>query len=239
MYLNDIAPGSRISIRAVDREHPENSVEVTTDVIEQLMDTRGHHVAFASPIFIDDKVLSTNEGRSVFDVYYFDPEQKRVYEWRHTPVRYVLCKNRRCYILVSDAEGVLTNRRDTFRIPLTEPCIIQVGENKKTYEGYVHDISAMGIAVTLPKMEEAPLFKAFSIVFSDSGTRSRFRLSATCRHVLDYREDIILCGCELHKNSPMLSSFVNRKQIDAMKKQSGQDLKYLNGSRFTVEKRAE
>ena len=111
MYLNDITPGSRISIRAVDREHPENSVEVTTDVIEQLMDTRGHHVAFASPIYIDDKVLSTNEGRSVFDVYYFDPELKRVYEWRHTPVRYVLCKNRRCYILVSVHIAVLFHQR--------------------------------------------------------------------------------------------------------------------------------
>ncbi len=228
MYLNDITPGSRISIRAVDREHPENSVEVTTDVIEQLMDTRGHHVAFASPIYIDDKVLSTNEGRSVFDVYYFDPELKRVYEWRHTPVRYVLCKNRRCYIIVSDAEGVLTNRRDTFRIPLSEPCIIQVGENRKTYEGFVHDISAMGIAVTMLKMEEVPLFKAFSIVFSDSGTRSRFRLSATCRHVQDVSETSIRCGCELNKHNPTLSNFVNRRQLDEMKKRSGRDLKYLN-----------
>ncbi len=235
MYLDEIKPGSRISIRAIDKENPENSVEVTTDVMEQLMETHGHHVAFAAPIYIDDKVLSTNAGKGIFDIYYFDHEIKRVYEWPHTPVRYVLCKEKRCYILVSDVEGILTNRRDTFRIPFTEPCIIQVGENKKTYDGFVHDISAMGIAVNMPRLEEAPLFKAFSIVFSDSKTNSRFRLSGHCRHVQDINDTMIRCGCELSKPSPVLSNFVNRRQIDEMKKNSGRDLKHFRSGGFSIE----
>ncbi len=237
MYLDDLEPGSRISIRAVDKENPENSVEVTTDVMEQLMDTNGHHVAFASPIYIDDKVLSTNAGKGIFDIYYFDPVSKRVYEWLHTPVRYVLCKEKRCYILVSDMEGTLTNRRDTFRINLTEPCVVQIGEHRGTFYGNVHDISAMGIAVTLPKLPESPLFKPFSIVFSDSKTRSRFRLSGTCRHVQDIGETAIRCGCELSKPNPTLSNFVNRRQLDEMKKRSGRDLKHLNPVSFSIEEK--
>lgn len=216
MKIDELRIGSSISIHV---KTDKGDADLQTTIIEAQADVKSQHVIFCEQIIENGKVVQPNDITQHYDMFWFDSVSGRLYKWSGITFRLVNKPGKAFYIIKYTGDSTITNRRNAFRLEVSLQAIVQIGENMKTYEAHIHDLSAIGMSITLSQVDDTPLHKTVSAVFCDESTGDRFRLTGTCVYVTNPCKNVWRCGCKIHKLNMHLSNYINRKQMEYARKQ--------------------
>lgn len=218
MYINELKIGTGISIHV----HTDNGdADLSTRVIEppMKMPRTLSHLLCAEPIYEQGKVVQPNDIRQLYDAYWYNESTHRVIKWSNIMFKLFNKHGFTFYIIKCNTNGNEVNRRSTYRVEVCLPAIAQVGENKKTYECFVHDLSAFGMALTFKEpFEESPIHKHVTAVFTDDERGDKFRLNGFCVRYHEVEHNVYRMGVHIPTPNAMLSRYVNNRQMLLLQK---------------------
>lgn len=212
MHISEIPMGTSISIHV---RTDDGEADLTTSVISPPVDScrQPWYVLFADGIIKDGKIIQPNNIRQHYDAYWFDNKIQRLIKWVSVSFRLVTVNGHQFYVVVSHSDGIETNRRSAYRLVVSLPAVLQIGENHTTYEGHVHDLSVSGMGLTFThEFTDNPVGKAVSVVFADEKKGDRFRLSGHCVRCDELAHNIYRVGCRLLRSDAGLAQYINRQQ---------------------------
>ena len=219
MYLNELEENTEVMIRASDGER---QVDLYSNVIRTGVTKSGRIYAMVTAAEWYNKIVNMNCPNKTFTIYLHRDKEEKCITWPNVTLIYMR-KPEKMYVIISMSESILTTRRGAFRVPVYSPCTVTSeifsGEGKIT--GRMRDISATGIAFTLPRTEEWDQEKAdgekFTIVFKDDENGETFKVRGVCVRTVDNDTGDVLLGCRLTRSSTMVSGYINRKQAHRLK----------------------
>ena len=218
MFIEEVPNYTGISIH-VKTEAGEADLSTNTIAAPTQAHTLQKHVLYAEKILQDGKVVQPNDITQHYTAYWFNEATHRVMKWEPVTFRLVTVQGRQFYVILCNSSGVETNRRAAFRVEVCLQTVVQIGENRKTYECYVHDLSATGFSLnmTIP-VDVPPNGLMVSSVFADEESGDKFRLTGKCVRYTEISHNVWRIGCMLIQPNALLAQYVNRRQIMLLKK---------------------
>lgn len=128
------------------------------------------------------------------------------------------CANSKCepvLYLYSQQDAKPKNFRSNFRVPCGYRANMQIGPNKKTVDGFVHDISFSGISFTYDKNKiRSDIGQSVSATIYDESENDRsYKVSADIVRVQeDFGNDRTLIGAKFHKDNKEINRIVAKCQ---------------------------
>ena len=128
------------------------------------------------------------------------------------------CANSKCepvLYLYSQQDAKPKNFRSNFRVHCGYRANMQIGPNKKTVDGFVHDISFSGISFTYDKNKiRSDIGQSVSATIYDENENDRsYRVSADIVRVQeDFGNDRTLIGAKFHKDNKEINRIVAKCQ---------------------------
>jgi hypothetical protein len=130
-------------------------------------------------------------------------------------------KNQHVFYSIMDAKPV--NHRDNFRVPCTFDAVFQVSSNRKTDNGYVHDLSNSGMSISYKKdVSGIDTGKNISVTFRDIETERNYKVKGEIVRVNDgYSENNNLMGIKFDKVYSPIYGLVAKLQRKGAKVRGG------------------
>ncbi len=123
-------------------------------------------------------------------------------------------KDRTQMLLFSKDSVDAVNHRTAYRIPCNHKTVVQIGNNKKTINGYVHDISFSGISMNFPsdQFKSLTVGSPISISIFDNDDHV-FKVNGNIvRFVEGFAENRTLLGVQFVDPPPAIAVLVTRLQ---------------------------
>ena len=221
MFIDEIPVGSSISLQVSEKGQPTH-LELTTTVIPDVINKENKHLIFTNCSLWDEKVVNVDSSKFIVDLYYYSKSILRCYYWRCARV-VTIYRPQPCYIISSEINSQEVNRRMSYRLEMSAPAVVQIGENKKVFDAFIHDISTTGFSFNVDDRakEASKEGTVISAVFDDSVTLDHFRLTGRCKHIEALSRGFLRLGCQLIRSSMPLELYISKKQQEIAQKNKG------------------
>lgn len=216
--LSEMTIGSKVILEVLIKG---NKLEFETTIkynIEKSNKQYGYGIA-CEQIFNDKGVLLNFKGVHVV-VNIENDYDKRSYQFILT-----VCINNtldKTLVMFSTQDVKPKNYRDTFRVPCGYRTTMQIGNNRKAIDGYVHDISFTGISFTYDsnKIESDIGQNVSAMIYEGDEDNHGYRVSADIVRINDkWAENKTLIGARFNEsfNNKDVNKIVAKCQIKEMK----------------------
>lgn len=221
MYINDMPPGSTVSLEAI--------VGLKTlafdTVVEKSVDVPMPGV-YVAPIMKDDKIIGFQGDGITCRATIIHDEEKVPYQWKNVKVVSMKTQDGNfCHAIYSEDDVKKVNRRTNYRVWLGFHGQARIGMAKEVIDVTVKDISCTGISFICPQEVEVKMGAMVHLNFSDPGNGINFVISALVVRREELERGNALYGCKLSKESQMIERYVNQKQRERAKHPANQPLK--------------
>ncbi len=207
MLLVEIAEGTSLTIvLRYNTEKHEFPTTAVRPVKEGLL---------VEPITEQGKMINfVNKTNMLYQLTLVNAEDSRLYKWNKIKVKAIRDREGKSYhMLVSDLEGQVYNRRQSFRVPVLLNGIAQFGPNKKTHEVVIKNISAGGIGFDCKDDIDCIGNMLIHLSFEDSLIGASFHLHCQAvRKVTSEQTESIFYGCRFLTESPAINNYIQKRQ---------------------------
>lgn len=205
MTINQIAEGSPVTLTI--RIKGGDTVTLETKVAQNYQEPYKHAFCIGvEPIFRDGRIVSL--GRNKVSASIKNIEDNR--EYSYTIAFHGLSKDRTQLLLFSPDDIAPVNHRLNYRVPCSYNVVVQIGNNKKAVEGYIHDISLSGIGMVFVTGEfktiiegdavSASIFDNYEHVYKVSGR--------VVRSIEGFTENRTLIGVQFDETPAAIAGLV-------------------------------
>lgn len=209
MFINEVEEGSRVEICAMIGS---NKLEFETEAVRGL--TAPQNALLVNPMLKDGKLLNFHVGGLVCQAVIQNKEDNKPYLWKGIAIRSIKNKNGECYhVLFSPNEGLLHNRRESYRVWLGFHADAKIGVEGKPHSVTVRDISATGVGFICEAGVEVNEGIPVHLSFADDIKGTKFDLKGKVVRKEELEDGRNLYGCRLNAESPQIQKYVNEKQI--------------------------
>lgn len=210
MKINELPIDSNVVIKA---KKGLNEIEFNTQIVTPLSKFREQFGYGCIVKVIKHKDIAINFSNTNVIAVISNPEDERDYEFSLTACALCKVKNENYHVLYSLEEAEASNRRGTFRVECLYEAVIQLGEYRQTIDGYVRDLSATGIGLTL--LHEDDHSKIGDVISVSFLVRNkRFRVEAVViRKNEEFNEERTLLGCKFVEEYQNIQDLVYKLQI--------------------------
>jgi hypothetical protein len=221
MYVEELQPGTDVEV--VIKGTDKLPLHLNTKVTEREIDAKIKHFIFLEPCYHEEALINPNSLTGEVELNYIPvgEDSSRVECWKRINFKYL--SDLKCYIVITNNMSKAVNRRQFYRVSIGCPAVVRVGENRKTYDCTVHDISLQGVSITMGELEYDAVGIPMSVVFYEEATGTNFRISCLCVRACPVGRNLWRYGCQFTKTPPELASYVYRKQREEMAKRSGNE----------------
>ncbi|MCR5654729.1 MAG: PilZ domain-containing protein [Lachnospiraceae bacterium] len=227
MFVEELEPG--VTVELVIKRTDKLPLHLNTTVKENNIEAKIRHFCLLEPCFEGEALINPNGFSADVELNYLPPYEEgkncRVQSWAHVNLKYLT--DIKSYIVLTNNMSKEVNRRIAYRVELGLPAVVRVGENQKTYECTVHDVSIQGVSVTMQELDYNPVGMSMSVVFFEEATGTNFRIFSVCVRMQNVGRNLWRYGCQFTKAPPELAAYVYRKQREEMAKRSGNEKKTL------------
>ena len=227
MTINQMGAGSSVTLTVnIKRE----AVTLETRVAQGYPDEyRNTFCVGLEPIFQDGTLVSL--GKHQISATIINSSDHR--EYQYTISYHGLNKDRSQLLLFSADDIPPVNHRLNYRVPCSYHIVVQIGNNKKAVEGYMHDISLSGIGMVFVTGEfksiqvgdavSASIFDNYEHVYKVSGH--------VIRTIDDFAENRILVGAQFEETPHAIVGLVaglQRRELRLRKKVEEKKKRFSN-----------
>jgi len=131
----------------------------------------------------------------------------------------VIVEEKRYYLLMTDADDVRVNRRDSYRVYVGIPGTAKLGANIAECEAIVKDVSESGIAFIAKNFKLVILGSIIRLTFHDMKQSMGFDIQAIVIRKEPVKKDECVYGCIIQGKYPKLSKYIARKQIEHLREE--------------------
>lgn len=211
MYIRELASGTPVEL----------SIHNGSDTISLSSVAAG---PFQDDLLIEKleyngRLLGIPNGYSV-DLVYINPQDSRPYIWKNVSLKAVRYKNT-VYHCIGNApgEGILTNRRQAFRLFIGEEMdlIVHDAEGAKPYRVVLKDISETGMGFV--SSEDFPLKKHVKLRFRDHSFAINLPATIVRKYQPEEGSPSTVYGCRFSSPIPVLSKYITQIQQKKLQEQ--------------------
>lgn len=144
-----------------------------------------------------------------------NPQDKRFYKYISVKHGYFREKEKVYFGIFVNDDVKPVNRREAYRVAISEPAALQIKGHTKVIDGYTHDVSATGISFTIPASEStrACVGDTVSASFNSSLMERFYRINCTVCRIEDFENERVLLGCRLTKVDEAVRHLVGKLSI--------------------------
>lgn len=184
------------------------------------------HTVYAEAILKDEKVLSFR-GKGIFvDMVAAIPDEKPILFKNIDLETLKFPDNTYHYRLSAAKEGVIYNRRESFRAFVGNRAVLKGGKDLAEYEVILKDVSATGFAVTCgPELEIAPdqlVHVLLEEYIADVNQNYSFHLYGLMVRKQELDHGKVIYGFRLNNRVNGLEGYIAQKERIRLKKSRGQ-----------------
>ncbi len=220
MFIYELAPGQEIKIMVTVSEQ---TLEFQSTIEEVYPKKK---IAFASPVYVDDKLLTFRGQNLLLDVVFSIEGESTPQIFKNVNVTPLKKPDGSiCYSLHVSTESRTFNRRGSFRCPLGISTTVQCGMHRVPYDTIVKDVSATGFSFILPKTTQVDRQNVIHIVINDYieeiYEEFNFNLYGLIVRSYDLDEKRVVYGCRLLRHVPGLEKYLTTKERLRLRKTHG------------------
>lgn len=213
MYINEMPNGSVVELYVKNKEGKE--LTLSTEVLGAY-DGGDYKMVLVEAFRHNGQILSFNSVICYATIT--NVEDGRAYKYKLHAVVKKEHEENVYHCLVSNEDASEENRRGAKRFGLSEKADIQVLGTKNVLKGYVHDISATGIAILAPETKIA-IGDRVAIAFDHEITGAHLKVVAQVIRS-EQRDRGTLFGCQVQKHDAkytLLISYLMRQECRVKK----------------------
>lgn len=213
MYINEMPSGSAVELYVKNKEGKE--LTLSTQVLGTY-DSGDYKMVLVDAFRHNGQVLAFNSVICYATIT--NTEDGRAYKYKLHAVVKKEHEENVYHCLVSNEDATEENRRGAKRFGLSEKADIQVLGTKNVLKGYVHDISATGIAILAPETKIA-IGDRVAIAFDHEITGAHLKVVAQVIRS-EQRDKGTLFGCQVQKHDAkytLLISYLMRQECRVKK----------------------
>lgn len=200
MGMKDVKPEMKLSIIARSSNQPEEiyngEVTASTENDIQIILNPGNHT-----LNLKDKSKSYSLRIVVGNV---------LYNWKDVKIK-AADNTANCYIITSDKNPSVLNRRKFIRMPMDDACTITLKNSKHTYQGRMINISAGGFACVIQTSDSDELknqlvelsIPSFSLLAGHTLEGSVIRTS-------DNKNGTVMIGCRMLEDNLIIKEYIKQ-----------------------------
>ncbi|MCR4689757.1 MAG: PilZ domain-containing protein [Lachnospiraceae bacterium] len=217
MTINQSTEGSSVTLTVTIKGE---TLTFETRVTQPFQEPyKGSFCIGVEPILQEGKPVSLGQHKITASVK--NDEDKR--EYLYTINFYGFNKDRTMLLLFSPDDVAATNHRLSYRVACSYDVVAQIGNNKKTVEGLLHDISITGLGMTFVSEEVKNVQNGdpVSISIFDQYDHLYKVFGQVVRYIEGFRENRILIGVQFDETPPAIAGLVaslQRKELRLRKK---------------------
>ena len=214
MYIEELMPGTEITLE-VSSKVTTNKITFKTKAIANF--NGSPHTLLVEPIRKDNKILNFKGCviKASTNI------ENRDYVFLLTRAAIAKVGKDSYHALICEIDTQPINRRDCYRVMLSEDAVIRIGENTKTIECITRDLSISGISFLIPKEEKTIIGDVISSQFLYKPNNKTYKVKAKIVRVEDFDERMKIVGCEIIESDVLqgLITQIMRREVLLKRKQ--------------------
>jgi hypothetical protein len=225
MFVNDLTPGTKVSIEASNSDAKVNLKTAVANISDAADVERVNAIKKENPsvkfVIVDaireqDLLINFNADGVTNSLVWILNDKPQI--WSGVAIRNVkLPVYGSVHLIVSKKEAVSYNRRQNFRVFMGVEGTVKKTETDEPKSVTVKDISESGIAFLIKAENEYQKGDILHISFIAGANATNFNLAIVVIRKESLPDGRLLYGCRLKNRSELVAKLVNQRQHEQMK----------------------